>query len=117
LGAIISENSSSENGSSGHRFEHPSFEHRSFEHRSFEHRVADSRKWLRNALDAEELDLLGVAADRQLERRTIRLSELEALALLFLAFDARSVEGTDVYTQDIARHLSAVLLTRLESGI
>jgi hypothetical protein len=79
----------------------------------WQHRPVDSRLWLRDQLYAESVEL-AETADRHPPAPVIYLSELEALALMLLSCDIEAMSSADGYTQDIAHHLTSILLSRLE---
>jgi hypothetical protein len=81
----------------------------------WEYHPSDSRLWLRDQLYAESLGVGEASADVRDQTRIIHLSELEALALMLLSYDIEAMSEADEYTHDIARHLTSILLSRLDA--
>ncbi len=77
----------------------------------------DSRLWLRNQLYAEAFELADASPERGRIIRSIYLSELEALAMLLVSFEAEATLSSETYMPDIARHLTSILLSRLEATL
>jgi hypothetical protein len=77
------------------------------------HRPTDFRLWLRDQLYADTTNRPDVSADRAAPSRMVQLSELEAFALMLLAFDLQTEPSADSYTQDIAHYLTSALRSRL----
>jgi hypothetical protein len=81
----------------------------------WQYHPSDSRLWLRDQLYAESLEVGETPPDVRDRIRTVHLSELEALALMLLAFDIEAMSKADGYTHDIAHHLTTILLSRLDA--